>query len=344
MNQSINRSTVIANRRFNAVTGGCGCDATCHLLCYRLDLYLKTLIEFKTKHKKHPIYSENNTMKFNILQILLTIILFFNINTIISSSAFTIDHHGSDIMIPQYKAVVSSLKKMRHDNKVHAQQQHSSPMTKTHDKERQEWNERSIAYYSKFMREERRRTVGQIRNNNNESSSKEKDFELLAKRHYFALRKIKDGQNSHAETIYNRIIQEIMEEEKDGQCDHAKLAVTTLLLALHTQRMGDLKKTRSVFLTFFREIIKDEQRSKVDNVSSHNNKDGGKHHKCACSAKVLGAFALFEMKQGNTLKSLEIAERAVEFDPALGPVLQWKQFRDVRIRKHQRTNHNIGKR
>jgi hypothetical protein len=25
-----------------------------------------------------------------------------------------------------------------------------------------------------------------------------------------------------------------MEEEKDGQCDHAKLAVTTLLLALHT--------------------------------------------------------------------------------------------------------------
>jgi hypothetical protein len=30
--------------------------------------------------------------------------------------------------------------------------------------------------------------------------------------------------------------------------------------------------------------------------------------KCACSAKVMQAYALFEMKQGNSLKSLEIVQ------------------------------------
>jgi len=179
------------------------------------------------------------------------------------------------------------------------------------------------------MREERRRNMGQIDNDIFDSEQYQQDFERSAQKHYFALRKIKDGQYLHAEIIYKNIIQEIMKEEEneDGQCDHAKLAVTTLLLALHCQRMGDLKKTRSVFLNFFREVIMSEQRNNV------NNDDDGeeKHHKCACSAKVLGAFALFEMKQGNTIKSLEILQKAVEFDPALGPILQWKQFRDVQI-------------
>lgn len=107
--------------------------------------------------------------------------------------------------------------------------------------------------------------------------------------------------------------------EEDG-CDHAKLAVTTLLLALHCQRMGDLKKTRSVFLSFFREAVVNSQ------------KDG--HSECACSAKVLGAFALFEIKQGNGKKALEIAQKAVEFDSALEPVLNWKQFREVQTRNN----------
>jgi hypothetical protein len=35
------------------------------------------------------------------------------------------------------------------------------------------------------------------------------------------------------------------------------------------------------------------------------------------------------MKQGNELKSLEIARKAVQFDRSSEPVLQWKQFRDV---------------
>lgn len=182
---------------------------------------------------------------------------------------------------------------------------------------RKDWVDRSVSYYSKVMREERRRTMGQL----NASDSNPEEFARLAKKHYFALRKIKDGEYHHAEVIYRRIIREIMHEEEendDGHCDHATLAVTTLLLALHCQRMGDLKKTRSAFLSFFRVVI----------VENGENID-----ECACSAKVLGAYALFEMKQGNRIKSLEIAQKAVELDEALEPVLQWKQFRDAEERK-----------
>ena len=49
----------------------------------------------------------------------------------------------------------------------------------------------------------------------------------------------------------------------------------------------------------------------------------------ACSAKVLQAYVLFEMKRGHGRKSLEIVERAVELDEELRPVLAWKQFQEV---------------
>lgn len=198
-----------------------------------------------------------------------------------------------------------------------------------YDKIRQDWNDRSVSYYSKVMREERRRDTGQIDHDGISSEEYQQDFELSAKKHYFAFRKIKEGRYGHAEIIYKRIIQEIMQEDGEGHCDHAKLAVTTLLLALHCQRMGDMKKTRSVFLIFFREVITSEINNKSNDDDDH---DHGEHDQCACSAKVLGAFALFEMKQGNSIKSLEIARKAVEFDPSLGPILEWKQFRDVRTR------------
>jgi hypothetical protein len=189
------------------------------------------------------------------------------------------------------------------------------------DKLRQQWIEKSVDYYSKVMREERRKNMGQISNEMFESVQYQQDFGQLATKHYFALRKIKDGQHRHAELIYRRIIDEIMNEEEDGHCDHAKLAVTTLLLALHCQRMGDLKKARSVFINFFRVVV------------VHGEEDLSE---CACSAKVLGAYALFEMKQGHINKSLEIAQKAVEFDQALEPVLNWKQFRDARARRNSR--------
>ena len=189
----------------------------------------------------------------------------------------------------------------------------SDIITSQADRLRQQWIDKSVDYYSKVMREERRKNMGQISDDVFESIQYQENFRVLAKKHYFALRKIKDGKHRHAELIYRRIIDEIMTEEEDGHCDHAKLAVTTLLLALHCQRMGDLKKARAVFIHFFRVVV----------VSSSDDELA----ECACCAKVLGAYALFEMKQGHMKKSLEIAQKAVEFDKALRPLLNWKQFR-----------------
>lgn len=194
---------------------------------------------------------------------------------------------------------------------------------------RQAWIRKSMSYYSKVMREERRRNLGQLPRQAREIDDEEDtitseegddDFTALANKHYFAWHKIRQGKLDHAELIYKRIINDLLEEEADHQCDHAKLAVTTLLLALLTQRRGDgARKTRSVFLRFFRLVS-----------LSTGGEEGGKHVQCACSAKVVGAFALFEMKQGNTLKSLELAKRAFHLDPTgLKPLLHWKQFRDA---------------
>lgn len=204
----------------------------------------------------------------------------------------------------------------------------TSPVTTTGVKQsvsaqqlRQEWIDKSLNYYTKVMREERRKNMGQISDEVFESVQYQDDFEVLAKKHYFAYRKIKEGQHHHAERIYRKIINEIRsEEEEEGHCDHAKLAVTTLLLALHCQRMGDMQKTRDVFRNFFRVAVieRDEQ------------------SECACSAKVLGAYALFEMKQGNVNRSLVIVQKAVEFDSSLKPVLEWKQFREAERKRREK--------
>jgi hypothetical protein len=82
-----------------------------------------------------------------------------------------------------------------------------------------------------------------------------------------------------------------------------------------------VKQARSVFLNFFRLVT----------MSSAAGADN-QHAPCACSAKVLQAFALFEMKQGNELKSYMIVLKAIELDPELRPVLQWKQFRKAHDR------------
>lgn len=169
------------------------------------------------------------------------------------------------------------------------------------------------------MREERRRNLGQVKQEDYQSDEYNQEFLQLAKKHYFALRKIKDGKPRHAERIYRRIIDDLLHEEEEDDCDHAKLAVTTLLLALLLQRTGDTKTTRSVFLSFFRIVI----------AAAEKEPD----HECACSAKVLQAFALFEMKQGNQFKSLEIVLKAVKLDPTLRPVLNWKLFRDTVARR-----------
>jgi hypothetical protein len=140
------------------------------------------------------------------------------------------------------------------------------------------------------------------------------------------LRKIKDGKAHHAELIYRRIIGEL---QQDVDCDNAKLAVTTLLLALLLQRVGtSAKQTRSVFLNFFRVAMLSHDSKNVF-ATSNNSENGAHYEQCACSAKVMQAYALFEMKQGNSLKSLQLVQKAIQLDPSLQPVLKWKQFRDA---------------
>ncbi|CAB9502236.1 expressed unknown protein [Seminavis robusta] len=198
-----------------------------------------------------------------------------------------------------------------------------------HEQARQDWIERSVSYYSKVMREERRRTIGQLPDVVVDTPQYQEEFVLLAKKHYFAIRKVKDGKFTQAETLYRKIIEEILHNTDEQECDHAKLAVTTLLLALLTKRMGDPKKTRSVFLQFFRIAVLEREGDT----------------ECACSAKVLQAYALFEMQQGNSFKSVELVKKALDFDKTLAPVLKWKQFRDaqhgkLKSRRQQQQHHH----
>ncbi|KAL3823863.1 hypothetical protein ACHAXA_004135 [Cyclostephanos tholiformis] len=205
-----------------------------------------------------------------------------------------------------------------------------------------EWIERSVRYYSTVMRKNyvgggAAVTSAQKLRQPHETSSAvasvipldgsdrqlqlDKDFIGLATKHYYARVLIKMGKWDCAEKIYRRIIEELTDEAAISggkDCDHAKLAVSTLLLALHVQRTGDVRATRSVFLRFFRRVA-------LSDIDYGSDRD----HKCSCSAKVLQAFALFEMKNGLSNKSLEIIRRAVDMDEGLRPVLEWKQFRDA---------------
>lgn len=186
------------------------------------------------------------------------------------------------------------------------------------EQEKDEFVERSVNYYYKVMREDRRRELGQ--SPKDYQPQEDEEYVQLAMRHYFAIRKVKDGKLGQAESIYRRIINELSQEEKDGHCDHSKLAVTTLLLALLMQRKGDVMGARHVFREFFRKVVteNDEQTE------------------CACSAKVLQAYALMEMNNGLPQKSLHLVQKALEFDPSLSGILRWKQFRDVLEKASQR--------
>jgi len=180
---------------------------------------------------------------------------------------------------------------------------------------RKDWIERSLQYYSTVMREDQRRIYGQISPEDKTYHNDSMEKIHLATKHYFALRLVKTGKLNHAETLYRRIIGELLaeEEEEGGRCDHAKLAVSTLLLALLLQRRGDYSGTRSVFSNFFMKVVEDGEEGK----------------ECDCSAKVLQAYALFEMKRGHSIKSLKIVKKAVKLDKKLAPVLKWKQFRET---------------
>lgn len=195
-----------------------------------------------------------------------------------------------------------------------------------------EWIERSVEYYSGVMRK-KVATVQQLPKTTMDSTIAsssisevplmptesniiehlDSKFVDMATKHYYARILVKKGKWDFAEKLYRRIINELTSDPSEDDCDHTKLAISTLLLALHMQRIGDTKATRAVFLNFFRRVAQEMD----------------EEHKCSCSAKVLQAYALFEMKCGHPTKSLEIIQRAVKMDETLSTVLKWKQFRDA---------------
>jgi len=200
------------------------------------------------------------------------------------------------------------------------------------EQRKKKWYRESAKYYATLRRlhhrevQEKLNNYNQdstdIRNGNRHEDDDDDDDEFLkvAGLHYFALTKIRNKDFKKAEALYRNFINGAMDQrESHGTCDHASLAVTTLLLALHTQRQYKdnkyeaTRKTRAVFLRFFRLVGEDDVKS------------------CSCSAKVLQAYALFEMKQGLTKKSLDIVRKAVELDESLSPILKWKMFQDVDI-------------
>lgn len=209
-----------------------------------------------------------------------------------------------------------------------------------------EWIDASVQYYSTVMRKNNAGTsLSEVPSSSGGSGSDvgggaapatvlspqhDKDFARLATKHYYARFLIKEGKWDFAEKIYRRIIDELTAENdaEGGQCDHAKLAVSTLLLALHVQRTGDVKATRAVFVNFFRRVAVARE-LEDGGVAGSDGEDAAPKTKCSCSAKVLQAYALFEMKNGHSAKSLEIIQQAVKMDEGLRPVLGWKQFRDA---------------
>lgn len=183
---------------------------------------------------------------------------------------------------------------------------------------KQIWFTRSVEYYSTVMRRNNEKPTQMMDSSSGAMEQydplNDKNFVELATKHYYARFLIKNGKLTLAEKIYRKIINELEAESSEDDCDHAKLAVSTLLLALHMQRYNDNKATRAVFVNFFRRVALSSEEDEV---------------KCSCSAKVLQAYALFEMKNGYSAKSLEIIQKAVKMDEDLRPVLGWKQFRDA---------------
>ena len=206
-------------------------------------------------------------------------------------------------------------------NKIsHSRSSHRNlrrPTSSVLQRRKRDWIHQSLTFYATVSREAKRKEKGQHIPSQLQLEQHKSNF-ITANKLYFARLKIKKNQLHHAEFIYRKLIDDLVQqEEEQSSCDHAQLAISTLLLSLLLQRQGQIKETRSTFNRFFSLI-----------TTTHE--DGEELKECTCSAKVLQAYALFEMKQNNPKKAYDLAQMAVEMDNELKPVLQWKQFRDAK--------------
>ena len=204
------------------------------------------------------------------------------------------------------------------------------PNRRTHNEARTIWIEGSLKYYATITRGSRHSPRHQ-RDDTESMAVVDPQYLKLAMENYFAREKIKMGKAHHAETIYRRLMEEMVPHQHDQQeepCDFSSLAVPTLLLALLLQREERFDDARSVLEGFT--YIFDSLGEK-------------KQHKCCCSARVFQAYALFEMKQDNPQRAVQLMFRAIRLDKNLRPVLRWRQFRnamDTMYHHHRLPDHH----
>jgi len=260
----------------------------------------------------------------------------------VPSTSLSFASNDDDAMIILSNTQNDDNKNISNDGKIKIKiknENTSSPPTSSYKDQRRkknvlqerkrDWINRSLTYYSTVSREAKRRENGQYVPSKIELNQYRSNF-ITAKKLYFARHKIKRNQPRHAERIYRKLIDDLLkeQEEEGGSCDHAQIAISTLLLALLLQRQDEIKETRATFIRFFRLITMSSS-----SASSPTTTMGGgsfEFKECTCSAKVLQAFALFEMKQRNVKKAYALIQMAVKLDSELEPVLQWKQFRDAK--------------
>mmetsp|Transcript_13859 Transcript_13859/g.23650 ORF Transcript_13859/g.23650 Transcript_13859/m.23650 type:complete len:340 (-) Transcript_13859:487-1506(-) len=239
--------------------------------------------------------------------LLMTLLVFQQVSP--NFSFQSISHNKSSQIHSRHPSALPSTVsiKPRHET-VHPSKKRAPPTSQHSSKfpQGQEWIKKSIEYYTIVMR-----------NNGASPSTSSKDEQSrLAKRLYHAIQQVRSGNLSRAENIYRKTIDDIRNE---GNCANAELATTTLLLALVLQRMDNIGEARMVFHRFFLQAVDHIQKYPV--------------HECACTARVLGAYALFEMRFGSVHRSIEIARRAKQFDNGLSVLFTWKQFRDAKKKK-----------
>eukprot|EP00540_Astrosyne_radiata_P007977 CAMPEP_0116843130 /NCGR_PEP_ID=MMETSP0418-20121206/11913_1 /TAXON_ID=1158023 /ORGANISM="Astrosyne radiata, Strain 13vi08-1A" /LENGTH=252 /DNA_ID=CAMNT_0004473841 /DNA_START=164 /DNA_END=922 /DNA_ORIENTATION=- len=181
--------------------------------------------------------------------------------------------------------------------------------TTTLSKAATEWVEQSLEFYS------RARGEGFFRRQQQHDPS----FLFSSMQNY--LRESKKTEKNGESSMYRRLLESMSEEGNDPD---AHLAIPTLLLGLLLQRQERFDDVRKVFDGFLH-LLPDD-----DGVDTRG-----------CSARVLQAYALMEIKQGNPLKAFELVSMAIGMDKGLSPILNWVPFQDalsVRQELLQRTN------
>lgn len=192
-----------------------------------------------------------------------------------------------------------------------------------------EWMNNSLRYYSQITRGSSTGSVDTTAASSSSALQQQQQSPTYLKsamENYFAREKIKKNKPHHAERIYRKLLKDFSPKVVEEECEFCHLAVPSLLLALLLQREGRINDARVVF-DGFKHVL--DQSMKTSSSSSK----GGRHRivACSCSARVLQANALFEMKQNNPIKAAELIIRAVRMDRTLRPVLRWKQFREALI-------------